>query len=61
MKIRITGELSELEIIATILKEKPFIRSISKPYMNRGSNDSRLYIESYELEERFLKELLERL
>ena len=50
MKIRITGTLEEVEGITELLKEKPYIRSISSPYKNRGiNNDYRLYIETYDL------------
>ncbi len=54
MKIRITGTREEVEGITELLKEKPYIRSISSPYKNRGiSNDYRIYIETYDLQKDF--------
>lgn len=58
MKLRITGTAEELTGITEMLKEKPYIRSISSLYKNRGiNNDYRLYIETYDLNQAFFKEL----
>ena len=50
MKIRIAGTDEELTAITELLQKYPFIKSISKPYKNRGYTDeSRLYIDTYNI------------
>lgn len=45
MKIRLTGNLKELEQAVEKLKTAFEVVSVSKPYANRNSTECRVYVE----------------